>query len=199
MSSRDIILKSIRRNHPPPVALPDVPQFDQDTGPLLPRFQASLERMGGKLAKLPEKTDLSAWVVERYPDAHVVCSTVPEVEGNRDIASAAEPKDLEDVHLGIVRAAFGVAETGSVYLSERELSVNALGYLAQHLLVLLDPTDIVGNLHNALARPEFAEARYSVLMTGPSATADIEGVLIHGAQGVRSLSVALVTKESGDR
>jgi L-lactate dehydrogenase complex protein LldG len=25
--------------------------------------------------------------------------------------------------------------------------------------------------------------------TGPSATADIEGVLIHGAQGVRSLSI----------
>jgi len=32
-------------------------------------------------------------------------------------------------------------------------------------------------------------ARYSVLMSGPSATADIEGVLIRGAQGVRSLRV----------
>jgi L-lactate dehydrogenase complex protein LldG len=31
-----------------------------------------------------------------------------------------------------------------------------------------------------------------VLVTGPSATADIEGVLIHGAQGVRSLTVLLV-------
>jgi L-lactate dehydrogenase complex protein LldG len=28
-------------------------------------------------------------------------------------------------------------------------------------------------------------------MTGPSATADIEGVLIHGAQGVRSLTVVV--------
>jgi len=26
-------------------------------------------------------------------------------------------------------------------------------------------------------------------MTGPSATADIEGVLIHGAQGIRSLTL----------
>jgi L-lactate dehydrogenase complex protein LldG len=26
-------------------------------------------------------------------------------------------------------------------------------------------------------------------MTGPSATADIEGILIHGAQGIRSLTV----------
>jgi L-lactate dehydrogenase complex protein LldG len=29
-------------------------------------------------------------------------------------------------------------------------------------------------------------------MTGPSATADIEGVLIRGAQGIRSLTVVLV-------
>jgi L-lactate dehydrogenase complex protein LldG len=29
-------------------------------------------------------------------------------------------------------------------------------------------------------------------MTGPSATADIEGVLIHGAQGIRSLTVVPV-------
>ncbi len=28
-------------------------------------------------------------------------------------------------------------------------------------------------------------------MTGPSATADIEGVLIHGAQGMRTLTIVL--------
>jgi L-lactate dehydrogenase complex protein LldG len=32
-------------------------------------------------------------------------------------------------------------------------------------------------------------------MTGPSATADIEGVLIHGAQGVRSLTVVAALRE----
>jgi L-lactate utilization protein LutC len=35
----------------------------------------------------------------------------------------------------------------------------------------------------------FQTARYAVFHTGPSATGDIEGVLIHGAQGVRSLTV----------
>ena len=29
----------------------------------------------------------------------------------------------------------------------------------------------------------------AVLMTGPSATADIEGVLVRGAQGIRSLKL----------
>ena len=71
------------------------------------------------------------------------------------------------------------------------MKVNALAYLAQHLVVLLDPDRIVGNVHHAYGDPRFKTARYAVLVTGPSATADIEGVLIHGAQGVRSLTVVL--------
>jgi L-lactate dehydrogenase complex protein LldG len=101
---------------------------------------------------------------------------------------------LADVEVAVVRAAFGVAETGSIWLSEEELQVNALAYLAQHLIALLDPAEIVGNLHQAYRDPRFQTARYAVLVTGPSATADIEGVLIHGAQGVRSLTVVLMPR-----
>jgi L-lactate dehydrogenase complex protein LldG len=90
---------------------------------------------------------------------------------------------------GVVRAAFGVAETGSVWLSETEFKVNALGFLAQHLVILLDPQAIMTNPHLAYRDQGFLSARYAVLMTGPSATADIEGVLIHGAQGIRTLTI----------
>jgi hypothetical protein len=64
-----------------------------------------------------------------------------------------------------------------------ELVVNTLAYLAQHLVVLLDSADIVSGIQDAYDRPEFHRAGYAVFHTGPSATADIEGVLIHGAQG----------------
>ncbi len=199
MSTRDIILKAVKNNQPGAVPLPDVPHFDQDQAPPLERFKANVERMGGKLADITAGADLDAFVADNYPEARVICSATPEVTGNREIDATTDPRGLEDVDLGVVRAAFGVGETGSVYLSERELAVRALGYLSQHMLVLLDPADIVGNLHHAFARPEYTEARYSVLMTGPSATADIEGVLIHGAQGVRSLTLALVAKAGGAR
>ena len=43
----------------------------------------------------------------------------------------------------------------------------------------------------AYTHTAFRTARYAVFHTGPSATGDIEGVLIHGAQGVRSLTVIL--------
>ena len=107
---------------------------------------------------------------------------MPEIAGNHDIAAVREPGELADVDFAIVRAAFAVAETGSVLLSV-ELRVNTVAYLAQHLIVLLDPADIVVNIHHAYRRPEFRSRRYASFHTGPSATADIEGVLIHGAQG----------------
>jgi len=56
----------------------------------------------------------------------------------------------------------------------------------------VDPADIVASTQDAYRRRELHEARYAVFHTGPSATADIEGVLIHGAQGVRSLTVVLL-------
>ena len=116
----------------------------------------------------------------------------------RPQARSTNPTDLADVDVGIVRATFGVAETGSIWLSEAELQVNALAYLAQHFVVLLDPSDILGNLHDAYRDSRFKTARYAVLVTGPSATADIEGVLIHGAQGVRSLTVVPLAGPIGD-
>ena len=170
--------------------VPDVPLFDADRpASLLSAFKESLERMGGLFLDPPAAGDLLAPARMKIAGAKVVCSTVPEIAGNRDIGEIRTPQELADVDFAIVRAAFAVAETGSVLLSDSELHVNALAYLAQHLIVLLDPADIVVNIHHAYRRPEFRSRRYASFHTGPSATADIEGVLIHGAQGVRSLSV----------
>ena len=145
--------------------------------------------MGGIFLDPPASGDMLAPVRAKIASAKVVCSTVPEIAGNRDIAGVSAPGDLADVDFAVVGAAFAVAETGSVLLSDADLRINSLAYLAQHLIVLLDPADIAVNLHHAYRRPEFRNRHYAAFHTGPSATADIEGVLIHGAQGVRSLSV----------
>ena len=191
MSARDDILVSIRENRPQVTRpLPDVPLFDaRRPASLLSEFKENLERMGGLFLDPPAAGDVLAPVRTKIAGAKVVCSTVPEIAGNRDIAVVREPGELADVDFAIVRAAFAVAETGSVLLSDSELRVNAVAFLAQDLIVLLDPADIVVNIHHAYGRPEFRSRRYAAFHTGPSATADIEGVLIHGAQGVRSLSV----------
>jgi L-lactate dehydrogenase complex protein LldG len=193
VSSRDAILAAVRANQPAPApAIPPIPLFERTSRSLLDEFRENLTSMGGKFAPALDAGGLDAWLRAQFPDAAVICSATPEVRGTRPLDSDAPPAELADVDVGVVRAAFGVAETGSVWLSEKELQVNALAYLAQHLVILLDPIRIVGNLHQAYRDPRFNTARYAVLVTGPSATADIEGVLIHGAQGVRSLTVAMI-------
>ena len=187
MSSRDDILASVRANLPrADRPLPEVPLFD-DTAPasLLAAFKDNLHRMGGVFLDPAASGDALAPVRAK-------------IAGNRDIASVGRPQDLADVDFAVVRAAFAVAETGSVLLSDADLHVNAVAYLAQHLIVLLDPADIVVNLHHAYRRPEFRDRHYAPFHTDPTATADIEGVLIHGAQGVRSLSVLPLARAAGN-
>jgi L-lactate dehydrogenase complex protein LldG len=199
MGSRELILERVRRNQPEPVPLPAVPDFGTPPTDRLAAFGAALARMGGVLVEPPERASLDTFLFERFPKALVICSATPEVRGTRRIAEVTAPRELDDVDVGVVRAAFGVAETGSVWLSEREFGINALGFLSQHLVVLLDPAAIVSNLHDAYRHAGFFDARYAVLMTGPSATADIEGVLVRGAQGIRTLTVVPVAAATRPR
>jgi L-lactate dehydrogenase complex protein LldG len=200
MSARDSILASIRANLPRvDRPLPSVPLFDANPLiSLIEVFKENLHRMGGVFLDPPTSGDVLAPVRARIADAKVVCSTAPEITGNRDIAGVSGPRELADVDFAIVRASLAVAETGSVLLTAADLGINALGYLAQHLIVLIDPADIVVNIHHAYRRPEFRRGHYASFHTGPSATADIEGVLIHGAQGVRSLCVLPVARVAGN-
>jgi L-lactate dehydrogenase complex protein LldG len=192
MSTRDEVLARVRRHQPAAVALPELPNFERAAATAAQAFEsftAALTQMGGRIVHPPADGDLGALVRGLYPGARAICSAVPELSGNRPLQGVQHARDLDDVDVGVVRAAFGVAETGSVLLTERELRVETIGFLVQHLVVLLDPASIVATMHEAYADPRVAAARYAIFMTGPSATADIEGVLIHGAQGVRSLTV----------
>ena len=189
MTARDAFLAKIRAAQPAPRPRPDVPLFPKPVGDRLARFQATLERMGGTIAEADSLDAVHAMLAERFGRDAIIASGVPGIPGNRPLTAQTPSASLEDVDVGVVRARFGVAETGSVWFSENEYIVNAIGYLAQHLVVLLDPEQIVDGLQDAYRRDDFKTARYAALVTGPSATADIEGVLIRGAQGVRSLTL----------
>lgn len=190
MSARDAILARIR-SHPLPGEhpLPDLPAFPlDDGGDRTAFFLRNLKAMGGKYA-----SGGSELIAGLFPNAQIVASAVPEYRGTRD-AEAARPQDLAVVDVAVVRAAFAIAETGSVLLTDAALRTNAVAYLAQHLVVLVDPDEILLTTGEAYQRPELHCHPYASFHTGPSATADIEGVLIHGAQGVRSLTVLLVRR-----
>jgi L-lactate dehydrogenase complex protein LldG len=96
------------------------------------------------------------------------------------------------IDVSIVRSPLGVAETGSVLLSDVELTVNTIAFLSHDLIVLLDAKEIVRNIHDAYKHPHFKARPYSLLMTGPSGSGDIGGVTVHPAQGVKTLTVILM-------
>jgi L-lactate dehydrogenase complex protein LldG len=122
-----------------------------------------------------------AKVAELFPAAKVVCSAVPEIPGTRRIETVRDPHELADVDVGVMRSPLGVAKAGAIWVTQAELVVNALGVLSQHLVVLLDPAAIVETMHDAYERLDLAASPYGVFMAGPSATGDIEGVIVHGA------------------
>ena len=187
MSSRDDILARVRANQPAAQPLPGVPTFETGTGSLLERFKAAVIRMGGKVVDAPADGNLDALVRQLFHDANVVCSATSEVQGNRPIDGVKSPGELNDVDVGVVRAAFGVAETGSVWLTDAQFKVNTLGFATDFAEDITQT--IVPDMHHAYSDRAQFDARYGVFMTGPSATADIEGILIHGAQGIRSLTI----------
>jgi L-lactate dehydrogenase complex protein LldG len=217
MSPRDAILEAVRRNLPRPAApLPVVPGFERkgvkhglgykehltrlpevpgsaDVGePLVNYFRRQLEAMGGRSFEVAHSAAAGAKLAELFPDANVVCSAVPEVAGSRRIENVRDPHELNDVDVGVIRSRLGVAEAGAVWLTQTELVLNALAVLSQHLVVLLDPAAVVETMHDAYGQIDLAASPYGVFLAGPSATGDIEGVIIHGAQGARSLTVLLL-------
>ena len=184
MSPRDAILAAVRNNLPrSAVPLPGFQGFPVNIEPILPHFQRQLEAMGGRSFEVADVEAARAKVAELFPTPKVVCSAAPGIPGTRRVEDVGDPHELDDVDVGVVRSPLGVAEAGAVWLTQGELVLNALGVLSQHLVVLLDPAAIVATMHDAYGQIDLAASPYGVFMAGPSATGDIEGVIIHGAQG----------------
>ncbi|WP_347556677.1 LUD domain-containing protein [Robbsia sp. KACC 23696] len=187
------MLEKVRRAQPAGKPLPSVPVFPVlDTRSRQERFEQALNTMGGNAVVLDAiggVAGLPNWLTERFGADARIASAAAEVQGNAALDATIPPAQFANLDVGVVRARFGICETGSVWLSEAEYIVNAIGYLAQHLVVLLDPDSLEEGVQHAYQRDDFKTAKYCVLVTGPSATADIEGVMIRGAQGVRSLTV----------
>jgi L-lactate dehydrogenase complex protein LldG len=202
MNAREAILTAVRSNLPqPPVPLPEIPNFGQMGGvhppheeaSILIEFDRELRAIGGSSFKVANAVAAQAKLKELFPNAKVICSAVPEIPGTRRITDVHDPHELDDVDVGIVRSPLGVAEAGAVWVTQKQLVINALGVLSQHLIVLLDPAAIVQTMHDAYNQIELTASPYGVFLAGPSATGDIEGVMVRGAQGARSLTVLLMS------
>lgn len=192
-NSRSQVLSAVERQLPAnKIAYPEIPDFPRTKADLPAAFESRVKDAGGEVFHPADAAAAQALLASQHAGAKVICSTTPEITGNRDIHTIKNPHELADVDVAVIRARFGVAENGMVWLTEEDLVVNALGFLSQHLVILLSPQAIVGDMYDAYLRIHLEDTAYGCFMMGPSATADIGAVLVHGAQGARSLHVYLL-------
>jgi len=141
---------------------------------LWPRFERVLTGLGGRVAEM-RALDLAEKIC--YLDADALASL-------KSLRFGGVTGDVWQAEVGITTALCAVAETGSVVLAAGSGKAR-LASLAPPIHIVL-VRNIVATLDEALAAlPD----RTSVVVTGTSRTADIEGVLVRGVHGPRELIV----------
>lgn len=189
-NTREKILESVYKNKPyGKFSYPKFPAFPKSNRNMLEEFKENLETAAGEWYEIQNRNEADELIKEKYPDAKIICSASSDIKGNKTIHELMDPHDLQDVDVGIIRAQFGVSETGMVWLTEKDLIINALGFLSQHLIILLNPEELVKDMYEAYERIDLSKDNYGCFMLGPSATADIGAYMVRGAQGARSLTV----------
>ncbi|WP_437229396.1 LutC/YkgG family protein [Planctomicrobium sp. SH661] len=193
MSSRNDILRSIRRHLPQSTPLPeDGGNWIRFDDPVL-QFSQVLESVGGDCYIVESVADIGP-MLEGLAGSHqrVICG-VPGLLGPVfDFASVADPQDLADVELAILPGKFAVAENAAVWVQTDSPAQRTLYYIAQHLVLVVPHAEIVHNLPEAYERIDPVLTQYGCFISGPSKTADIEQSLVKGAHGARTLRVFLV-------
>lgn len=195
MSSRDEILKRVRRRAVESAPLPELDvsgiQFDDPAA----KFAEMLKFVGGDTLFVATRESLTDELrkIEWFDGAPRVMSAVSDVGlGNVPESTIDDPHDLASIDVAIVPGRFAVAENGAVWVSGRDVRHRALCVLTQRLILVVPRGELVHNMHQAYERLRFDEPGYGVFISGPSKTADIEQSLVIGAHGSRAHIVALV-------
>ncbi|WP_158023012.1 LutC/YkgG family protein [Hymenobacter coccineus] len=180
------MLAAVRASQPAATPLPVVPAF---TGlASVARFTAALTGISGRVVVLEGWHALAAAVSQLFPADYRLASAI--LPATVAVASNTPIDRLAPIDLAVLRAEFGVAENGTVWLPEAHMLHRALPTVTQHLVLVLDQRNIVATMHQAYAQlPDVGG--YGVFLAGPSKTADIEQSLVIGAHGARSLTVLL--------
>ncbi len=99
----------------------------------------------------------------------------------------------------IVEADAAIAETGTVVVASGSRRSRSASLVPPTLIALVARARIVADLFDYFATPEDATAAPSNinLITGPSKTADIEGILITGVHGPGRVHLVIVEPDAG--
>ena len=157
-------------------------------------FIAAVVADGGQAARVADTAAARAHVAGLMGRDATLCfwDGDPLVQ-SLDPASLGTVTSPADAAAGITGAAFGVAPTGTVVLTYGEGRSRATGLLPDLHIALLTADQVLPTLGEAIARVYASEVpRAMTLVTGASATSDIEKIRVTGAHGPRRVAVVVV-------
>jgi L-lactate dehydrogenase complex protein LldG len=196
MNSRDQILAAVKANQPAPSALPDLDSFSAPRAVGIDAFRKVAETMGSRVLNISSEADMPALIKEYFSDMPLIVSADPGIAAHCPPPVAnwkeGDGRQLQEVDLAIVRAQLGVAENGALWVTEAEMQVRVLPFIAQHLAIVLQADTILPTMHHAYDKIGEPSTGFGVFIAGPSKTADIEQSLVLGAHGAKSLTIIII-------
>lgn len=193
MSSREKILAAVKINQPALQQLPALEelkaiQYENDFA----QFKTVLTTIGGTLVEIDNTNEITEYVKNNFTNHQNYVTSLPELSEIKMLDEHLDPHFLENIEVAIVNALFGVAENGSVWLTDAEMKIRALPFICQHLAVVLHKKNMVSNMHQAYALIGENDYDFGVFIAGPSKTADIEQSLVLGAHGPKTMTVFIM-------
>ncbi|SDL50146.1 L-lactate dehydrogenase complex protein LldG [Catalinimonas alkaloidigena] len=194
-NARDAILAAVRRNKPNPEPLPVIPLFETPAeSEVLRLFCETAKAMGSEPVVVETLDEIPAHLKQRFPDVPPAqCHAGADLGLDfAELSPDVSPRDLHYLELAVFRGEFGVAENAAIWVSDEKLVHRVAPFITQHLVLIVEKTKLVWNMHQAYGRLGTDLPGYGVFIAGPSKTADIEQSLVLGAHGPKSLTVFLV-------
>ncbi|MCM8531703.1 MAG: LUD domain-containing protein [Lentisphaeraceae bacterium] len=189
MTDRELILSSIKKSKPEFIAAPELKFTPQVFSDPIARFREVAESVGVETFLISQNQDLNEFCSFSTEDK--IISSVKGLEDkNIDRQSYEIPADLQDIDYCCFEATLGVAENGSFLTDCRDFPFRSVYFLAQHLIVVIKAETITHTMHDAYKQVSIKDLQdYSVFISGPSKTADIEQCLVIGAHGARTMKI----------
>lgn len=191
MSTKDEILSRIRENTGRRYEMPDLTLDAITYEDRVSTFADNLKAAGGEAVVLQPGEDVNAVIRRAFPKARRVASNLAGITcATFNPDDLDDPRELNGTDISVVRASFGVAENGAVWLP-LNVRFKAVYFISEALVILLDRRELVNNMNEAYRRTAATEYSYGTFMAGPSKTADIEQALVFGAHGPMRVMVIL--------
>lgn len=154
-------------------------------GDVLEIFQRNMRAVNGKPMS---STDELASFLKSTGQTHGYCDPALMATVGNALASAGLTVETEydrsrydDYQFGITRASGAIAESGTLILDDLQTSHRLAALSPWVHVAVLDPSTIHRTISDALA--VLGDSPNIIWATGPSKTADVEGILIEGVHG----------------